>query len=106
MRGLKADLGMLTVAEWLRCRSAAATEENSVLSVNVVEIAVPIAQLKLAQISGQEIRAVLCRNNLYHHEILQALRRVLTAFHRFRATPSHPIGTIRQDGGQRIWNYE
>ena len=71
--GLKPDPGMLAVAKWLCRRSAATTQENPALSRKVVEIAVAIAQLKLAQISGQEIWAVLCRNNLYRHAILPTL---------------------------------
>jgi len=63
-RRLKPDLGMLAVAKWLVRRGAATTKENPALSRKVVEIAVAIAQLKLAQISGQEIWTVLCRNNL------------------------------------------
>ena len=57
--GLKPDPGMLAVAKWLCRRSAATTQENPALSRKVVEIAVAIAQLKLAQISGQEIWAIL-----------------------------------------------
>jgi len=61
---------MLAVAKWLVRRGATTAKENPALSRKVVEIAIAVAQLNLAQISGQEIRAILCRNKLYRHPIL------------------------------------
>jgi len=43
---LETDFGMLAVAEWLRDRRAAPAEENSALALDVIEIAISIAQLK------------------------------------------------------------
>lgn len=46
---------MLPIAERLCYGSAATTEENAALARDIIEIALTIAQLQLAQVSGQEV---------------------------------------------------
>jgi hypothetical protein len=57
--GLEADLAMVPVAEGLGDRRTAAAQENAVLARDVIEIAVPVAQVELGEITRHQKGAVL-----------------------------------------------
>jgi hypothetical protein len=73
LRRLETDFRMLAVAERLRDRRAAPAKENSAFAFEFIEIAISIAQLKLAQISGYEIWPIFCCDNIHRHRSLLAI---------------------------------
>jgi hypothetical protein len=67
---LEPDFGMLAVAKGFRSRGSAAAQEDPVLAGYIIEVAVAIAQLELAQVSREEIRPVFGRNHFDRHSLL------------------------------------
>src|SRR5690606_35773020 len=64
---LEPDLGVLPVAERLGGRSPAPAQEHPRLALQVIEIAVPVAQLELAEVTGDEVGTVLSRDYFQGH---------------------------------------
>src|SRR5688572_20684015 len=68
--GLEADLRMLAVTEWFRRRVAAAAQEDPMLAGHIIEVAVAVAQLELAEIARDQIGTVLGGNHFNRHGLL------------------------------------
>jgi hypothetical protein len=89
-----------TVAERFGRRRSAPTQEDAALARDIVEIAIPVTQIEVAQISGQEIRTVLRRDYFDRHGMLLGVTR-MTFFRFGKDDEGFTLEKIPRGGGIR-----
>jgi hypothetical protein len=69
LRRLKADLGMLSVAEWLIDGRAAATERDLLFSRKIIAVSAGVREFELRQISCNQVRTIVQCDGLQCHDV-------------------------------------